>query len=349
MDAPKLEEKPEGYKNQLHPVIFNRLLNGDILIRRFYEKKDENNKIFRRADAYIYSPVKNEIIFKAELPEEIGLYQASAVQIDDDRILFIGAGADNDKKTYIYSIKEQMLKEAAQTHEDRGGCEILLLKDGRVLIWGGYNNDNKSAELYNPEKNEFEKINTGITQDFSFGKDKLYLLDDGSVIIWTVKFEDKEENGIGTYHGTLSGEGYPVPYIALFNPKDKSFKKIDFNNDKTHRFANYVSISASESGKIIIAGGRLIAKKTFIEKFIDKNLFKTKKKKKKSSFRLAGNNEGIYFYDVKTGKMKKSYGAELDNAAFGVKIFILNDKEAVLVYEPVLGYRHKNRYQKITF
>jgi|GEM_PF-4629694 len=345
MDAPKLEEMPEGYKNQFHPVIFNRLLNGDILIRRFYEKKDENNKIFFRADAYIYSPAKNEIIFKAELPEEVNFYQTSAVQIDDDRILF--AGTDNDKKTYIYSIKEKILKGAAETKEKRRGCESLLLKDGRVLIWGG--NDNKSAELYDIEKNEFEKINTGFTQDFSFGQDRLYLQEDGSVIIWTVKLEDKEENGIGTYHGTLSGEGYPVPYIALFNPKDKSFKKIDFNNDKKHRFANYVSISASASGKIIIAGGRLIAKKTFIENFIDKNLFKTKKK---FSFRSAGHNEDIYFYDVKTGKMKKSYGAKLDDTSAGVKIFILNDNEAVLVYNSynsVLVHRHKNRYQKITF
>lgn len=324
-DCPMLEDMPEEYDKN----VFNKQLNGNILIRIFYTKRDKNNEIIYKTRLYIYSSVKNEIIFKAELPGEISSSQSSAVQIDDDRILFISAFAD--KKAYIYNIKEKTLQEAAQTNEIRRGCESMLLKDGRVLIWGGYNNDNKSAELYNPEKNEFEKINTGFTQEFSFGKDKLYLLDDGSAVIQTLKLEKKEEDGIGF----ISENGYPSPCIALFNPKDKSFKIIDFNKNKRRRFSSFVSISASESGKIIIAGGQTVMKK----------LFKTGR----TFFRHAGVNKDIYFYDVKTGKMKKSYGAELDNAAFGVKIFILNDKEAVLVYEPVLGYRHKNRYQKITF
>ena len=322
-DCPELKQLPNGYKHSYKAVSFDKLLNGDIFIRVHFETKSKD-KIYKTY-AYVYSADKNNIIWQAELPDEISFYQAAIVQIDEDR-LFV-AGADSDKKAYIYNLKNKSIEKEAETIEKRRGCEIIKLKNEKVLIWGGYSSNN-SIEIYDINKDVFERIPLDFNQKFSYGYDKLYLLEDGRVVIKTTKMEDKKENGVGEYSSSIySGTGYPVPCVVLYNPNDNSFKEIDINKNSKYRHDNKVSIASTADGKIIIAGGSLISKKRI---------------------KLSGYDDKINFYNIKTDKLKKSYGIKLDNT-YDPDIFILDNNEFIYVYGMDFGLNHKQIYNKVKF
>ena len=323
-DCPELKPIPDGYVKDHIYTLFDKFEDGNVFIRNCMQTKSRENMSLKTY-AYIYSPKKNAIVWQAELPKEISFYQAAIIDIDAERIFVVGA--DSDKKTYIYNIKDKSIEQKSETIEERRGCEIIKLKNGKLLIWGGYSS-NDSIELYDINKDVFEKIPLGFKQKFVYGNDKLYLLEDGRVVIKTTKMEDKKENGVGEYSSSIySGTGYPVPCVVLYNPNDNSFKEIDINKNSKYRHDNKVSIASTADGKIIIAGGSLISKKRI---------------------KLSGYDDKINFYNIKTDKLKKSYGIKLDNT-YGPDIFILGNNECIYVYGTDFGIDHKQRYHKLKF
>ena len=323
-DCPELKPIPDGYVKDHEYTLFDKLKNGDVFIRNCMQSESRENMSLKTY-AYIYSPKKNAIVWQAELPKEISFYQAAIIDIDAERIFVVGA--DSDKKTYIYNIKDKSIEQKSETIEERRGCEIIKLKNGKLLIWGGYSS-NDSIELYDINKDVFEKIPLGFKQKFVYGNDKLYLLEDGRVVIKTTKMEDKKENGVGEYSSSIySGTGYPVPCVVLYNPNDNSFKEIDINKNSKYRHDNKVSIASTADGKIIIAGGSLISKKRI---------------------KLSGYDDKINFYNIKTDKLKKSYGIKLDNT-YDPDIFILDNNEFIYVYGMDFGLNHKQIYNKVKF
>lgn len=323
-DCPELKPIPDGYVKAFNYALFDKLNNGDVFIRNCMQSKSRENMSLKTY-AYIYSPKKNAIVWQAELPEEISFYQAAIVDIDEERIFVVGAASD--KKTYIYNIKNNSIEQKSETIEPRRGCEIIKLRNGKVLIWGGYSS-NDSIEIYDINKDVFEKVLLNFNQKFDYGNDKLYLLEDGKVVIRTTKMEDKKENGVGEYSSSIDeGTGYPVPCVVLYNPDDNSFKEIDINKNSKYKHDNQVSIVSTADGKIIITGGSLISKKRI---------------------KLSGYDDKINFYNIKTDKLKKSYGIKLDNT-FTPKIFILNNNEFICVYGLDFGIKHKQRYHKVKF
>ena len=321
-DCPELKPIPDGYVKDHEYTLFDKLKNGDVFIRNCMQSKSRENMSLKTY-AYIYSPKKNAIVWQAELPKEISFYQAAIIDIDAERIFVVGA--DSDKKTYIYNIKDKSIEQKSETIEERRGCEIIKLKNGKLLIWGGYSS-NDSIELYDINKDVFEKIPLGFKQKFVYGNDKLYLLEDGRVVIKTTKMEDKKENGVGEYSSSIySGTGYPVPCVVLYNPNDNSFKEIDINKNSKYRHDNKVSIASTADGKIIIAGGSLISKKRI---------------------KLSGYDDKINFYNVKTNKLQKSYGMKFDDT-LSPYIYTLNNNEFIYVYGTDFGIDHKQRYHKL--
>lgn len=82
---------------------------------------------------------------------------------------------NNDEKRFINDkcvtkIKEKMLDspfvltEISNMKEARANPHTILLDDGRVLIVGGNAGKDKSAEIYNPETNQFKMITKNVYQ-----------------------------------------------------------------------------------------------------------------------------------------------------------------------------------------
>ncbi len=323
-NCPQLKQKPDGFNNDFNSINFKKMPNGDIFIRRFFVKSDDKKQ--RKTVAYIYSPSENKIIYEEELPDKIAFYQTAIAFLDNQKVLCVGA--DDDKKTYIYDIQDKTLNEAAETKQKRRGCELLSLNNGKILIWGGYADDCKSAELYDIKNNEVFEIPTNFSLYFTYGKDKLYLLDDGTVLIKTTKLEEKKADGIGTHVSGISGTGYPISYFVKFNPNDNSFSGFVPDKNQRNQIHNYNSV-VTKNGKIIIAGGSLVNRK---------------------SKHLAGDNNRIFVYDIKNGKLRQTYLYKFPTT-LDATIFAINDKEFVIHYAPVLGTKkyNKNLDKKIKF
>lgn len=323
-NCPQLKQKPDGFNNDFNSIDFKKMPNGNIFIRRFFVKNDDKNQ--RKTVSYIYSPTENKIIYEEEFPEKIAFYQTAIAFLDNQKVLCVGA--DSDKKTYIYDIKDKTLNESAETKQKRRGCELLPLNNGKVLIWGGYSDVCNSAELYDIENNEIIEIPTNFNIYFTYGKNKLNLLEDGTVLIKTKKFEENEADGVGTYVSGISGTGYPISYFVKFNPQDNSFNGFVPDKNQRIQFKDYNSV-VTKNGKIIIVGGYLLNRK---------------------SKHLAENNNKIYVYDINNGKLRQSYLYKFPTT-FYATIFTINDKEFVIHYAPILGNKIqiKNPDKKLKF
>ncbi len=323
-NCPQLKQKPDGFNADFISINFKKMPNGNIFIRRFFVKNDDKKQ--RKTIAYVYSPLENKIVYEEEIPEKIAFYQTAIAFLDNKKVFCVGA--DNDEKTYIYDIQDKILTETAETKQPRRGCELLPLNNGKVLIWGGYSDDCKSAELYDIKNNEVIEIQTNFNLYFAFGKDKLNILDDGTVLIKTTKLEENEADGIGTHFSGISGTGYPIPYFVKFNPKDNSFDGFVPDKNQRKQFYRYNSV-VTQNGKIIIAGATLVNRK---------------------SKHLSGYSKKVYVYDIKSGKLRQTYMYNFPET-MDATIFTINDKEFVLHYSPILGNKKtvKNPDKKLKF
>lgn len=323
-NCPNLKQKPNGFSKAFKDIDFKKMPNGNIFIRKFYVKKDDKTQ--RKTIAYIYSPSENKLIYEEELPDKIAFYQTAMVFYDNENAFC--AGADSDKKSYIYNIKDKTLKEAAETKQKRRGCELLPLKNKKIFIWGGYSDDYKSAELYDIKNNEITEMPINFILYFNYGKDKLNLLEDGTVLIKTTKLEENESDGIGNYVSGQGGTGYPIPYFVKYNPNDNSFNGFVPDKKQKYQFSNYDS-TVTNNGKIIITGGSLV----------------NRIKKRTSEY-----NNKIFVYDIKSNKLYKTYTYNFP-ITLEPTVFALNNKEVVVYFNPPLGTKNPDKYlyKKIKF
>lgn len=316
-----LSSIPEGFKPNDDAYSFSKMKNGNIFFRRFFVNK--NDRRDKKTIATIYSPEKNAILSEFELPEEISYFYSSVTFIDDENALFVGN--DDNNKTYIFNVNDKSLEEKAETVKTRKFSKSILLHNGKVFIWNGSGKYN-SAELYDIKNDKYTEIPVNINLYGSFFKDDLQLLDNGNVFIKTTKLEDKKENGIGSYVSGVLATGYPIPYYLIFNPNDNSFQGINFNKNRKAKLNGYASTSVTKDGKILLAGGIVVR-----------------------NHKGAENNQKIYFYNTKNGKIKETYFYKF-NDSYDSQIFILNNNEAIIFFHPILGSKEiKCNYLKIKF
>ena len=312
---------PEGFKPNDNAYSFSKMKNGNIFFRRFFVNK--NDRTDKKTIATIYSPKKNAILSEFELPEEISYFYSSVTFIDDENALFVG-NYDNNK-TYIFNVNDKSLEEKAETVKTRKFSKSILLNNGKVFIWNGSGKDN-SAELYDIKNDKYTEIPVNINLYGTYTKDNLQLLDNGNVFIKTTKLEDKKENGIGSYVSGLLGTGYPIPYVLIFNPNDNSFQGINFNKNRKNKLNAFASTSVTKDGKMLLAGGLLVRNQ-----------------------KASGNNQKIYFYNTKDGKVRETYFYKF-NDSYDPQIFVLNNNEAIVYLPPILGSKEiKCNYLKVKF
>lgn len=313
---------PAGFMPDYNAYSLSKMKNGNIFFRRFFVNQNDRRDIITIAT--IFSPEKNIILSEFELPKEISSFQSSATFIDEENALFIGNYTNN--KTYLFNVNDKSLVEKAETIQNRRCAKSILLNNGKVFIIGGGARNGNSVELYDIKNNKFTEIPLDINLYYSFSKDDLQLLDNGNVFIKTGKLEDKEENGIGNYVSGNFGTGYPIPYILIFNPNDNSFQGINFNANRRIKLNNFTSTSVTNDGKVLFAGGTRLWHK-----------------------RDVGNNQKIYFYNIKNGKIRETYFYKF-NESYKPQIFVLNNNEAIIFFMPLLGSKEaKCNYLKVKF
>lgn len=313
---------PAGFMPDYNAYSLSKMKNGNIFFRRFFV--NQNDRRDGITIATIFSPEKNIILSEFELPKEISSSQSSATFIDEENALFIGNYTNN--KTYLFNVNDKSLVEKSETIQNRRCAKSILLNNGKVFIIGGGARNGNSAELYDIKNNKFTEIPLDINLYYSFSKDDLQLLDNGNVFIKTGKLEDKEENGIGNYVSGNFGTGYPIPYILIFNPNDNSFQGINFNANRRIKLNNFTSTSVTNDGKVLFAGGTRLWHN-----------------------REVGNNQKIYFYNIKNGKIRETYFYKF-NESYKPQIFVLNNNEAIIFFMPLLGSKEaKCNYLKVKF
>jgi hypothetical protein len=156
-----------------------------------------------------------------------------------DVLIAGGEERDNDSlaAVEIFYSKTLTFRPTASMHHARVSHTATLLKDGRVLIVGGYaGNVSSSAELYDPERGIF--IETG-----SLGtarcKHTAGLLPDGRVLI----AGGSDSRG---WNGDLKS-------AEIYDPSTRKFTAASSMNDMRFKLADEaVQLS---SGKLLIAGG----------------------------------------------------------------------------------------------
>lgn len=367
-------EFPEGYEKDIYQTRFLKLKDGDIFIIRFLrEIKNQENK---KTAAYIYSTYDNKIKFLGFLPKEI-TGRNLPVQLSTSKFFFFGE-YDDEKKTkvasYIYDIENKSLIRKADTKKERGMGEGILLKDGRILIVGGIHKNNVTAELYDIKKDEFTEIPTGFRWNTSYGSDDMFMTDDGKVVIRTNCFVDEEKDGIGIYSGSIYiGSGYSVPRVAIFNPQDNSFTKVDFNKNDYLKINEEYSITVTPNGKIILAGGAYVKNVSLEDSKAENELKQRKSSHHTKNYNstpalflklMIGNslpesafynmknwgnvNNQLIFYDIKTGEKKYSCGKIIPYVK-EPEIYALNNNEIIIHDRWGSWQKSEHKYKKIKF
>lgn len=151
-------------------------------------------------------------------------------------LFFIGCTLK--KSVHTQTISDGKLARTSSMTQKRAAHSSTLLKDGRVLIAGGIIEDGNgneipvsTAEIFNPETNEFKKIDNMNEQHCNH---TATLLENGEVLIVA-----------GWKPGRRSDA------IEIFNPETEKFR-IALRLDKPLQAQNAVHLS---SGKVLIVGG----------------------------------------------------------------------------------------------
>lgn len=156
---------------------------------------------------------------------------ATATVLQDGRVLFTG-GNGNDglslKSTEIYDPQKNKFYSSENLNEARTAHSAILLKNGDILITGGYQYSKditaskslKSAEIYKTKENKFVKISNMNEEMYNH---KMYLLPNNNVVV--IQKPNK---------------------IELFDVKTNTFRKIE-GIPYDYKFTTYKFIELNQS------------------------------------------------------------------------------------------------------
>lgn len=192
-----------------------------------YLDKNGNNSI------EIFDPKTNTFIFKKEFGEDIPP-KSSIVLLKNDKLLITGGEIVRSnrngmkvkvlKTAKLYDPEKNIIVNLPNMNIARSWHTSVLLKDGRVLIFGGFtdmnkkNRRNKVIEIYDPKLNKFILLKSFK----AFSSDALTntaVLNDGNVFITWRTLEEKQ-------------------LAAIFNPKTSTFKMLNIKLLKDPGFIN---------------------------------------------------------------------------------------------------------------
>ena len=156
----------------------------------------------------------------------------SATLLKDGRVLIVGGtrrGIENELtgRNLIYDPSSSAFTEAGHLQVDRSGHTAVLLKDGRVLIVGGYTGSEHAnlAEMYDPDTNTFSP--GGVSAIWPLAA---LLLPSGRVFLIHV----------------------PNGNIVLYNPATRTFSP---TGHSIGPWRDSATVTLLEDGRVMIAGG----------------------------------------------------------------------------------------------
>ena len=211
---------------------------------------------------------------------------ATATVLQDGRVLFTG-GNGNDglslKSTEIYDPQKNKFYSSENLNEARTAHSAILLKNGDILITGGYQYSKditaskslKSAEIYKTKENKFVKISNMNEEMYNH---KMYLLPNNNVVViqkpnkielfdvktntfrkiegipydykfTTYKFIELNQSTVLMYPNNYKNGKTP---IVLMNLNNLSLKKIDINVSKNNRTG--YNISKLLEDEVLVSG-----------------------------------------------------------------------------------------------
>lgn len=208
------------------------LILGQVLTPK---KKSTSSKV--KTYAEFYDTTTNSTTLSNEIPSLN--YSFAATKLLDGRILIVG-GAGMSNKIEIYNPQTNKFIPAGNLKEGRWGHALAVLKNGNVLIIGGYAN---IAEIYDPQS--LKIIKTFPYKTNSWGSStKAITLNDGRVFI---AYKGKQPNPeLGNT---------PISYTSIYNPKNNTIQelRLKYNNQNIDDF----DATLLKNGKILITGGKV--------------------------------------------------------------------------------------------
>lgn len=188
------------------------LKNGEILIVGYHK------------EAKIFDPKTNTLKLSGNM--NYPRLNHTAILLNDGRVLIIGGTLIDPTKGYnyqkfklvekseIYNPETNKFTIAAKMNIPRAEHSTILLKDGRVLVVGGFKKNEilTGAEIYNPKRNKYELAgNMNIARQ----KANIYLLKNGNILI---------SGGIGERDKNGGLDSILRREIEIYNPKTNKFK-----------------------------------------------------------------------------------------------------------------------------
>lgn len=214
-----------------NPQLF-LLKNGRVLVfggdtyNIPYGKHGTRYKINENVSAEIFDPKTNTFTLKKGLNH--GLNHFSATLLNNGQLLitggymhsFEGPGFGSDGPVHytseLYDPETDTVTEGPDMNSPRAYHTAVLLKDGRVLIFGGttgkrgQDSENKTAEIYDPIQNKFILLQNSPNFTYACSANT-NVLSDGKVYIFKV------------YGYFNKGKPYK---IEVFDPKTNEFQLI---------------------------------------------------------------------------------------------------------------------------
>jgi hypothetical protein len=173
----------------------------------------------------------------------------AAVRLADGRVLLMGgmvpfAGpcgmtctASPSASVEIYDPRTRKFSPNGSLAEGRSDGQALLLKDGRVLVWGGNLNQTNTMEIYDPAKKVSVVVTPPAETQYLPFDPTVALLADGEVLI-----------AGGVYYGTISN------VTLIFDPASGGYS----NGPLLAEPREGATATLLDDGRVLIAGGEYL-------------------------------------------------------------------------------------------